>query len=66
MCVKPPFYADFIDYYIPDRYKEGYGISFDGIDYAEDRGISLIIALSTVSCSKSSVPGKGTGIANPA
>ena len=40
-----PFYADYIDYYIPDRYKEGYGISFDGIDYAEERGISLIIAL---------------------
>jgi single-stranded-DNA-specific exonuclease len=34
-----------VDYYIPDRYKEGYGISFDGIEYAEERGISLIIAL---------------------
>lgn len=31
--------------YIPDRYKEGYGISFAGIDYAEDNTISLIIAL---------------------
>ncbi len=31
--------------YIPDRYDEGYGISFKGIDYAEDNGISLIIAL---------------------
>jgi single-stranded-DNA-specific exonuclease len=31
--------------YIPDRYNEGYGISFKGIDYAEDNGISLIIAL---------------------
>ncbi len=40
-----PFYSDYIDYYIPDRYKEGYGISFDGIDYAEERGIKLIIAL---------------------
>lgn len=39
------FYSDYIDYYIPDRYKEGYGISFEGIDYAEERGISLIIAL---------------------
>ncbi|MEN2402135.1 single-stranded-DNA-specific exonuclease RecJ [Flavobacterium sp. MC2016-06] len=31
--------------YIPDRYDEGYGISFKGIDYAEDNDISLIIAL---------------------
>ena len=31
--------------YIPDRYAEGYGISYMGIDYAEDNDISLIIAL---------------------
>ena len=31
--------------YIPDRYDEGYGISFKGIDYADDNGCSLIIAL---------------------
>jgi len=31
--------------YIPDRYLEGYGVSFQGIDYADDNGISLIIAL---------------------
>lgn len=31
--------------YIPDRYGEGYGISYLGIDYADDNGISLIIAL---------------------
>ncbi len=31
--------------YIPDRYEEGYGISFKGIDYADDNGFSLIIAL---------------------
>jgi single-stranded-DNA-specific exonuclease len=31
--------------YIPDRYNEGYGISYLGIDYAEDNGVSLIIAL---------------------
>jgi single-stranded-DNA-specific exonuclease len=31
--------------YIPDRYDEGYGISFKGIDFAEDNGLSLIIAL---------------------
>jgi single-stranded-DNA-specific exonuclease len=36
---------DTIDYYIPDRYKEGYGISTDGIDYAKANGLSLIIAL---------------------
>ena len=36
---------DLIDTYIPDRYSEGYGISFQGIDYAEDNNISLIIAL---------------------
>jgi single-stranded-DNA-specific exonuclease len=34
-----------IDYYIPDRYEEGYGISLKGIDYASDHDISLIIAL---------------------
>jgi single-stranded-DNA-specific exonuclease len=34
-----------IRYYIPDRYKEGYGISFKGIDYAAENGYSLIIAL---------------------
>lgn len=31
--------------YIPDRYKEGYGVSNDGIDFADDNGCSLIIAL---------------------
>jgi single-stranded-DNA-specific exonuclease len=31
--------------YIPDRYKEGYGISYAGIDFADDNGFSLIIAL---------------------
>ncbi|WP_281980079.1 single-stranded-DNA-specific exonuclease RecJ [Tenacibaculum mesophilum] len=31
--------------YIPDRYEEGYGVSFQGIDFAEDNGFSLIIAL---------------------
>ncbi|MBN2347367.1 MAG: single-stranded-DNA-specific exonuclease RecJ [Bacteroidales bacterium] len=34
-----------LDYYIPDRYSEGYGISFKGIDYASQHQISLIIAL---------------------
>ncbi len=34
-----------IDYYIPDRYKEGYGISTLGIDYAYGNDVKLIIAL---------------------
>lgn len=34
-----------VAYYIPDRYKEGYGISFSGIDFAEDHAFSLIISL---------------------
>ena len=34
-----------IDFYIPDRDSEGYGISFKGIDYARDTGVKLIIAL---------------------
>ncbi len=34
-----------LDYYIPDRYKEGYGISFAGIDFAKENNFGLIIAL---------------------
>ncbi|TKC04376.1 single-stranded-DNA-specific exonuclease RecJ [Pedobacter frigoris] len=34
-----------IEYYIPDRHKEGYGISTTGIDYAKENSFSLIIAL---------------------
>src|SRR5215213_8700524 len=34
-----------VDYYLPDRYKEGYGISTQGIDYAKENNFSLIIAL---------------------
>jgi single-stranded-DNA-specific exonuclease len=34
-----------IDYYIPDRYSEGYGVSFKGIDYAAEHKVSLVIAL---------------------
>lgn len=34
-----------VGYYIPDRYAEGYGISYPGIDYAKDNEFSLIIAL---------------------
>ncbi len=38
------YYAN-IGYYIPDRYKEGYGISFESIDYASEQGVGLIISL---------------------
>ena len=38
------FYKN-IDYYIPDRDTEGYGISFQGIDYAVRTNVSLVIAL---------------------
>ena len=35
---------DNIDFYIPDREREGYGISYQGIDYARDTGVKLVIA----------------------
>lgn len=35
----------FLDFYIPNRNSEGYGISKEGIDYAKANGYSLIIAL---------------------
>lgn len=41
--LKPRF--DEIEYYIPDRYSEGYGISPKSIDYAEENGFTLIVAL---------------------
>ena len=34
-----------LDYYIPDRHNEGYGVSQQGIDYAAERGCTLIITL---------------------
>jgi hypothetical protein len=34
-----------VEYYIPDRYDEGYGISYKGIDWGVDNGYTLIIAL---------------------
>ena len=38
------FYSN-IEYYIPDRYEEGYGISIKAMDYAAERGVTLIIVL---------------------
>ena len=38
-------YSSTLDFYIPDRYDEGYGISYKGIDYAEENGFTLVIAL---------------------
>ncbi|MFC2710705.1 single-stranded-DNA-specific exonuclease RecJ [Hoylesella oralis] len=38
------FYSN-VDYYIPDRYDEGYGVSKKGIDYAKDTGVKLIVIL---------------------
>ncbi len=38
------FHANF-NYYIPDRYKEGYGVSKEGIDFAKENGYTLIITL---------------------
>ncbi|HJV78294.1 MAG TPA: single-stranded-DNA-specific exonuclease RecJ [Paludibacter sp.] len=38
------FYSN-VDFYIPDRYNEGYGISIQGIDFAADNDFKLIIAL---------------------
>ena len=53
------FYSN-IDYYIPDRYEEGYGVSHKGIDYAKETGVKLIIildcgikAIEEVRCAKS-------------
>ena len=43
--LKPFFKKKKIEFYIPDRYEEGYGISYKGIDYASDNGFKLVIAL---------------------
>ncbi len=34
-----------IDYYIPDRYKEGYGLSKEGIDFAAENAVDLVVSL---------------------
>lgn len=36
---------DQVDFYIPHRYREGYGVSKMGIDYAKETGVTLIISL---------------------
>ena len=38
-------YSQQVDFYIPDRYDEGYGLSYKGIDWAGDKGFGLIITL---------------------
>ncbi len=38
-------FTDNVDFYIPDRYDEGYGVSYKGIDWAADGGVRLIITL---------------------
>jgi single-stranded-DNA-specific exonuclease len=38
-------YYPHLEYYIPDRYIEGYGVSWQGIDYAEANGFTLIVTL---------------------
>ena len=43
--LKPFFKKKKIEFYIPDRYEEGYGISHKGIDYAAEHGFKLVIAL---------------------
>ena len=34
-----------IDYYIPNRYNDGYGVSIKGVDYAKETGVKLVIVL---------------------
>lgn len=38
-------YSSKVDFYIPDRYEDGYGLSYRGIDWAKEHGFSLIITL---------------------
>ena len=38
------FYSN-VDYYIPERYEEGYGVSHKGVDFAYETGVKLIIVL---------------------
>src|SRR5690606_10649037 len=38
-------YTEHIEFYIPDRYKEGYGVSQQGVEWAAENGFTLIISL---------------------
>ncbi len=38
-------FIDQIEYYVPDRYAEGYGVSYQGIDFAISRGVTLVVVL---------------------
>ena len=37
--------CQYVEYYVPDRYDEGYGVSYKGIDYAKSNDFSLIVCL---------------------
>lgn len=51
------------DYYIPDRYKEGYGISFESLDYAKANEVDLIIAMDCgIKADKQATAAKNMGI----
>lgn len=38
-------FTEDLDYYIPDRYKEGYGLTLEGVDYAKQNNVKLLIAM---------------------
>ena len=38
-------FTQLVDFYIPDRYDEGYGLSYKGLDWASDNGVQLVITL---------------------
>ncbi len=38
-------FSSTLDFYIPDRYDEGYGVSYKGINYAAENGVTLVISL---------------------
>ena len=38
-------YKNYVEYYIPDRYTEGYGISDQGVEYCRNNGVNLLISL---------------------
>ncbi len=45
MFLQKIYLPEFLEFYIPNRYREGYGISRMGIDYAKENSFSLIISL---------------------